>query len=124
MQSRNNNKLQRHVAFCPKADRTSVEDKDRGSEAEYRTVDFLVTNLRTEDVGDYRMLVNYNLPIGSGSREIDIVLINRFGVFLLEVKGWVGHIEARADCWLVDDIHKRVNALEDIEGKARPFHGK
>jgi Protein tyrosine and serine/threonine kinase/Nuclease-related domain len=124
MYSRNDHRLQRHVVFCPKADRTSIEDNDRGSEAEYRTVDFLVTNLRTEDAGDYRMLVNYNLPVGSGSREIDVVLINRFGVFLLEVKGWVGRVKALADCWLVDDIRKEKNVLEGIQGKARVFKGK
>jgi len=124
MQSRNNNRLQRHVTFCPKADRFSVDDRDRGSEAEYRSVDFLVKNLSTKDVGNYRMLVHYNLPVGSGSREIDIVLIDRFGVFLLEVKGSVGHIKAQADCWLVDGIHKWKNVLEDIENKARSFKGK
>src|SRR2546429_9858335 len=100
MEQRRNNNLQRHVIFCPKADRRF---NDPGSEAEFRTIDYLATNLRVQDVGDYRMLVNYNLPMkGADSREIDLVLIDRFGVFLLEVKGWTGYIIASSDSWIVD----------------------
>ncbi len=120
MEQRRNNNLQRHVIFCPKADRGN---KDSGSEAEYRTIDFLVSNLRVQDVGDYRMLVNYNLPMqGADSREIDVVLIDKFGVFLLEVKGWLGYIVASSDAWIVDGKYKRDNALEAINAKARIFH--
>jgi len=40
------------------------------------------------------LLVNYHLPDGAGTQEIDVVVLNYNGVYLLEVKHWYGPIEA------------------------------
>src|SRR5947209_6049481 len=95
-----------HVTFCPQANRIL----DRGLEAEWRTAGYLYENLKEWKVGNYRILVNYNLPLrGADSREIDLVVINQFGVFLLEVKSWLGTIEAYDDNWIVEGSIKRDN---------------
>ncbi len=112
-----------HVTFCPQANRIL----DRGLEAEWRTAGYLYENLREKEwkVGNYRILVNYNLPLrGADSREIDLVVINKFGVFLLEVKSWLGTIEAYDDNWIVEGSIKRDNAVESINSKARIFYGQ
>jgi hypothetical protein len=116
--------LQHHVVFCVR-DRGSYNLTDDGSQAELDTVQFLLDNLRTHIVSDYRLLVNYNIPMqGADSREVDIVLIDKFGVFLLEVKSWIGRIEAYDDYWIVDDQYKRENPLESINAKARILHSR
>jgi serine/threonine protein kinase len=112
-----------HVTFCPQANRIM----DRGLEAEWRSAGYLYENLKDKEwkVGNYRILVNYNLPLrGADSREIDLVVINTFGVFLLEVKSWLGTIDAYDDNWIVQGTIKRDNAIESINSKARIFHGQ
>src|SRR5437588_473797 len=93
--SNSNNRAQwaRQVTFCVGADHYT-----RGSQGEDATVQFLLDHLDPSVVGDCRILVNYNIPaLGADLREIDVVVINRFGVFLLEVKNWLGNIEAHDD---------------------------
>jgi len=120
--NRSKNTLQNHVIFCTGSNHNFI---NRSSEAEFNTVDFLVANLRAKDAGDYRILVNYNIPMSNlYSREIDVVVINKFGVFLLEVKGWLGNIEAFDDFWIIDGKYKRDNALEAIYSKARILHNR
>jgi hypothetical protein len=40
---------------------------DRGAEAELRTVAYLYDTLLVRQVGDYRILVNYNMALPGGS---------------------------------------------------------
>lgn len=117
----NQDDIQDHVTFCPQTNRIM----DQGYEAELRTAGYLFENLKERLVGDYRILVNYNLPVrGADTREIDLVIINKFGVFLLEVKAWVGEIKAYDDKWYVDDTVERDNALESVNMKARMLYGQ
>jgi tRNA A-37 threonylcarbamoyl transferase component Bud32 len=60
------------------------------------TLGFLRDNLP----GDHVILTNYHLPYQSGTLEIDLAVINYYGVFLLEVKHWWGKIEADQLHWL------------------------
>lgn len=113
-----------HVTFCPQANRI-MDLNDTGITAEWRTAGYLYDNLKEEIVGDYRILVNYNLLVrGTDVREIDLVVINRFGVFLLEVKGWLGAIQVYDDDWILNGTIKRDNAIESIQAKARIFHSQ
>ena len=116
-------KLAKHVTFCARTDRNIIQS---GRQAELDTVQFLVDNLNTRQVGDYRILVNYNMPLRrgvSGALEVDVVVINKFGVFLLEVKDWRGTIEAYDGNWLANGKYSRGDALESINNKARILHG-
>jgi serine/threonine protein kinase len=107
------------VTFCPRVNNI----KDRGSEAELRTVGFLYENLDAREVGNYRILVNYNFPThGTDTREVDLLVINKFGVFLLDVKGWLGMIDAYDDTWLIDKKIKRENPVASVNAKARILH--
>ncbi len=124
MANRNKNKLDEHVIFCARDDPNIVQS---GRQAELDVVQFLVDNLKTHQVGNYRILVNYNMPFrgggGAGILEIDLLIINKLGIFLLEVKDWRGVIEARNDAWFIEGLHQRVDALESITRKARIFYG-
>jgi len=109
-----------HVTFCPQSTRIL----DRGAEAEWKTASYLDSNLSEWSVGKYRILVNYNMPVGTTVREIDVVVINKFGIFLLEVKSWLGKVEAYDDQWVVQQTIKRDNPLEAVNAKARIFHSQ
>lgn len=118
-------KLDHHVIFCADARLAS-----KGSEAELECVLFLLKVFRLETVGDYRLLVNYNVKDGrqGNSLEVDVVVINRLGIFLLEIKNWHGSIEASDHEW-VHHIskgrdHVEKNVLQLIEHKARVFHSQ
>jgi serine/threonine protein kinase len=114
--------LEDHVIFCPKPDNYFQS----GTRAELLTVKSLVLNLFPQKIGDYRILVNYNIAlVGAtyGTLEVDILLINKFGVFLLEVKDWSGVIEAYGDYW-VKDQHKHRNPLLKINDKAKVLHSQ
>jgi len=90
-------KLDHHVTFCADADFAV-----KGSQAERESIQFLLNSLQVEAVGDYRLLINYNIMERSGgnSLEVDVVVINRLGIFLLEIKDWRGNIEAFDDVWV------------------------
>lgn len=109
--------LARHVTFCVGADYYT-----RGSQGEDATVQFLLDHLDPSVVGDYRILVNYNIPaLGADLREIDVLVINRFGVFLLEVKNWLGNIEAHDDGWYVRNKNQG-NVLITLKRKVSILH--
>ena len=55
----NRKKLDRHVTFCADADFAV-----KGSQAERKSVQCLLNSLQTEIVGDYRLLINYNVMEG------------------------------------------------------------
>jgi hypothetical protein len=116
-------KRDRHVTFCARVDYAL-----KGSRAERRTVQYLLDNLHPQSAGDYRLLVNYNVMESSGnSLEVDIVVINRRGIFLLEIKGWRGVIEGHDNVWLFHGKRgqqERENAWRSIDHKAKVLHAQ
>lgn len=66
------------------------------------------------------LLSNYHHPngIGAGTDEIDLLLINTRGVWLLEVKHWFGHIVADQYDWLQAG-RRHPSPIRSIEMKAR-----
>jgi hypothetical protein len=122
MNNRLNREFDQHVIFCTPNDRDVIQT---GRAAEWGTAEFIVDNLSRAQAGDYRILMNYNLrlrnPGAYGAQEIDLVMINRRGIFLLEVKDWRGTIQAYDDEWLVSG-RKRPNPLGSVQQKARIFH--
>lgn len=117
----NRKKLDHHVTFCADADFAV-----KGSQAERKSIQFLLNSLQVETVGDYRLLVNYNVMEGGrgNSLEVDVVVINRLGIFLLEIKDWHGSIEAFDDVWVFRGLQRRKNAWKSIEHKARVLHSQ
>lgn len=80
--------------------------RTKGELAEWWTAAWLVDNLKSKQVGDYRILVNYNLPRdyqGATSFEFDLILINRYGIFPIEVKHWNGTVTAFDSYWMQKD---------------------
>ena len=84
---------------------------------EVNTLGFLRENLP----GDHLILTNYHLPDEGGTLEIDLVVLNYNGVFLLEVKHWWGKIEADQIHWLQGG-HKHPSPLTSIDLKAKRVH--
>ena len=117
----NRKNLDHHVTFCADADFAV-----KGSQAERKSIQFLLNSLQVETVGDYRLLVNYNVMEGGrgNSLEVDVVVINRLGIFLLEIKDWRGSIEAFDDVWVFRGSQRRKNAWKSIEYKARVLHSQ
>src|SRR5262249_18044609 len=90
-----------HAIFC-----TTAIHAVKGTQAEHDTVEYLLKHLDTRIVGNYRLLVNYNIvereqdrKVGN-SLEVDVVVVNRLGVFLLEVKDWPGTIKPHDNVWV------------------------
>jgi tRNA A-37 threonylcarbamoyl transferase component Bud32 len=81
------------------------------------TLGFLRENLP----GDHLILTNYHLPDEGGTLEIDLVVINYQGVFLLEVKHWWGKIEADQIHWLQGG-HRHPSPLTSVDIKAKRVH--
>ncbi len=83
----------------------------------------LTANYLRHHLPNGTLLVNYHLPAGSGTLEIDIVVINRNGVYLLEVKHWSGAIEADQQIWRHASGDVRPSPLPIIEQKAKVVNG-
>jgi len=99
----------------------------KGEGAEWNTVAYLVDNLKVKSVGDYRILMNYNLNRGKGSvdpLEIDVILINRFGVFLIEVKDWWGKIVAQDGKWIQNANREHGDIFGEVNHKAKTLYAK
>jgi len=72
-----------------------------------------------QNLPDGVLLVNYYLPDGTGMLEMDVVVINQNGVYVLEVKHWWGKIEAYPDHWRhVNSNEKRDNPTPGVQRKA------
>ena len=69
------------------------------------------------------LLVNYHLPDGTGTQEIDVVVLNYNGVYLLEVKHWLGPIEADQLHWRHASGDLRPSPTPIVEQKAKVMHG-
>ena len=70
------------------------------NEGEQITRNFLVNSLKYTDGA---LFGNYHLPVNNGTRECDLVLFNKFGVWILEVKNWRGLIKIDQRSWQRDD---------------------
>src|SRR5437667_2622868 len=118
---RNRKNIDQYATFCAEADFAV-----KGSRAERKTVQFLLNSLQVETVGEYHLLVNYSVMEGGrgNSLEVDVVVINRLGIFLLEIKDWYGSIEAFDDVWVVRGSERRKNPWKSIEYKARVLHSQ
>lgn len=126
MLDKGSEKLSEHVTFCSKGDENIFLS---GRQAELETVSYLLDNLKVDKVGNYQVLMNYNLPLNdpgvSGTLENDLIVITKFGIFLLEVKSWRGQIKGYADKWIVDGGRcQRNNPLDALEHRARTLHGR
>jgi hypothetical protein len=114
-------KFDKHVTPC------SQRFEQKGEKAEWRTAAFIVDNLSTNRVGNFRILLNYNLSRGQktvNALEIDLVVINRYGVFLIEVKDWRGPISAHDGYWMQGEDRKHDDIFGVVENKAKRLHGK
>ena len=69
------------------------------------------------------LLANYHLPDATGTQEIDVVVLNYNGVYLLEVKHWYGPIEADQVHWRHSSGDLRQSPIPIIEAKAKIMHG-
>lgn len=122
-------KREHHVIFC-----TTASHAVKGTQAEHDTVEYLLENLDTRVVGDYRLLVNYNIvereqnDKTGNALEVDILVINRLGVFLLEIKDWRGIIKPHDNFWIFKNLKgqefERKNPLNLINYKARVLHSQ
>jgi len=69
------------------------------------------------------LLVNYHLPDVTGTQEIDVIVLNHNGVYLLEVKHWYGPIEGDQVHWRHSSGDLRPSPIPIIEHKAKRMHG-
>lgn len=60
---------------------------DRGNSAEYHT-----WNILNSQPGHKKVLINLYIPNGDHTTEIDSILINQYGIFVIESKGYSGWI--------------------------------
>ncbi len=71
----------------------------------------------------HTILTNYHLPDGNSTLEIDLVVINSRGVFLLEVKDWWGRIEGDSTHWKQVGTNKvHTSPLTGLDTKAKQVH--
>lgn len=124
------NKEREHVNWCfPEIQ--NIQRK--GDDDEERVRKYLLTNLKEDpnqnsSVGNYRILPGVRIPQqrfggASGDLEIDLVVITKFGVFLIEVKGWEGKLEGYQSYWLLNGRERRANPLPLVLDKARILRG-
>lgn len=86
---------------------------------ESKTLSFLRQHLQD---GYHVVLTNYYLPEYNSTLEIDLVVINTFGVWLLEVKEWVGRIKADDILWQQVGRRPVSSPLKSIDRKAKVMH--
>lgn len=90
---------------------------------ELRTLGFLREHLEALP-SHHTILTNYHLPDRNSTLEIDLVVINGQGVFLLEVKDWWGRIEGDSTHWKQVWANRRHSSpLTSIDFKAKRVHG-
>jgi serine/threonine protein kinase len=83
----------------------------------------LTVNYLRHQLSSGVLLVNYHLPDVTGTQEIDVVVINYNGVYLLEVKHWTGTIEADQVHWRHHSGDLRRSPIPIIEQKAKKVNG-
>lgn len=82
-------------------------------------------NFLMQQLGDMDgiLLTNYHLPSGNSTLEMDLVLFNARGVWILEVKNWRGSIDIDQTDWRRDDGFIQHSPLTSVEMKAKALHG-
>jgi tRNA A-37 threonylcarbamoyl transferase component Bud32 len=89
---------------------------------ELKTLGFLREHLEPL-AGHHILLVDYHLPDYNSTLEIDILIINNQGVFLLEVKDWWGQIIGDSIYWQQVLFNRRHSSpLTSIDSKASAVH--
>ncbi len=83
----------------------------------------LTVNYLRHNLPNGALLVNYHLPDVTGTQEIDVVVLNYNGVYLLEVKHWYGAIEGDQVYWRHASGGLRRSPIPIIEQKAKITHG-
>lgn len=83
----------------------------------------LTVNYLRHHLSNGILLVNHYMPDLTGTLEIDLVVLNYNGVYLLEVKHWFGPIKADQLHWQHSSGELRQNPIPIIEHKARLMHG-
>jgi len=83
----------------------------------------LTVNYLRHNLSNGVLLVNYHLPDRTGTQEIDVVVLNYNGVYLLEVKHWWGPIEGDQVHWRHASGDLRRSPIPIIEQKAKITHG-
>ncbi len=78
---------------------------------------YLEKNLR-----DGIILSNYYHPDCNGTLEIDLLVINARGVWLLEVKDWYGRIKADPIDWLQENGRKEPSPITKIDNKVKKVY--
>nr|HET6903902.1 NERD domain-containing protein [Ktedonobacteraceae bacterium] len=68
------------------------------------------------------LLTNYHLPSGNSTLEMDLVLFNERGVWILEVKNWRGYIDIDQTDWRRDDGFIQHSPLTSVEMKAKALY--
>jgi serine/threonine protein kinase len=79
------------------------------------TRDYLMREL---EAAQGYLLSNYHHPVGNGSDEHDLILINNRGLWLLEVKHWFYRIDADGTHWLHNN-QQHASPVISIETKAK-----
>lgn len=64
------------------------------------------------------LLTNYHHPVGNGTEEHDLLLINERGVWAIEVKHWVGRIDADQVYWCHNN-YRHPSPVTTVESKAK-----
>ena len=82
----------------------------------------LTANYLRHQLSSGVILVNYYMPDVSATQEIDLVVLNHNGVYLLEVKHWYGPIEADQLQWRHSSGDLRPSPIPIIEHKSKVMH--
>ena len=73
---------------------------------------------------DYIILTNVDLPIDKGEvREIDAIVFGKYAIYLVDVKGYSGTLEADSIAWRLNGS-QRENVLQKMNATARSLAGK
>lgn len=80
--------------------------------------------LTKEQPADYVLLTNIEIPTQSGQNmEIDALIIGQWGVYVVDVKGYIGHLDAGMHAWSLDGRNVD-NSLSKANYVARVLAGK
>ena len=73
----------------------------------------LIDELDINKVGDFRIIIHPNIPMkasgkGVAQMELDLVIVNKFGVFCIDVINWHGKIIAYDTSWIVESKDQEI----------------
>ncbi|WP_282167066.1 NERD domain-containing protein kinase family protein [Shewanella japonica] len=101
--------MARHISFG-----TPVNDAER----------WAFSLLSDELPEDYLLLTNVEIPTHTGqAMEVDALVVGEFGVYVVDVKGYIGRLNAGLHAWSLDGRHVD-NSLSKANYVARVLAGK